>query len=538
MFARTILPVLVIFGTLLIVLTLIYGIYNIYENKKQIDQNWPQYKCKPYVFPFAGWLVGPSNTNPMNNFRECSWLIFQSFFDVLIAPFVSIITMIVTILTNFNQDIQNMRKMVNYIRSSIRSLALDIYQKIWDAYYRIAYIYKAFMKVFLNIFNIMQSSFDVLMYSYYSLSSLWNGPIGKSARFFGGVGQDVKEAGQDIGKFFCFDERTKIKMSNGKFKSIKKIDLGDELWDGGKVMSTYIFIQNHPEEMYVVVSDVDEDEVTDKPTIVSGSHLILENGQWIRVKNSSRAKPYYLVKNKHYSKKYIHSLRTSNSLIITSSGTFRDYDEINSQEINKNILINQILNLNYPSHRNINNFKAFYPYCEQSIESLSQQNTNYRPYFDGSCKIDMMGGSMKFMKDIAIDDKIFGGGRVIGIIRGCRENTLVYTYNLNGVEKGSVNDSKNESKNGSKNGVLKGDIICTQGAVVNNTKNHCWTHVYHDEHVTQVKNYDKNIMYSLLTEKGIISINNIIFKDHDVSTSFDPIVEKYIEDILNQSTNN
>ena len=119
-----------------------------------IDQNWPQYKCKPYVFPFAGWFIGPSTTDPMNNFRECSWLIFKSFFDVLIAPFIKIITMIVSILTNFNKDIQNMRKMVNYIRGSIRSIALDVYHKLWDAYYRIAYIYKSFMKVFLNIFKI------------------------------------------------------------------------------------------------------------------------------------------------------------------------------------------------------------------------------------------------------------------------------------------------------------------------------------------------------------------------------------------------
>src|SRR3990170_7503228 len=98
MTSRAILLIFLIFIGISLLSFLIYGIYYIYINKQTIDQNWPDYRCRPYVFPFAGWLIGPGTTNPVTNFRDCSWLIFKSFFDVLIAPFVNILQSILGIL--------------------------------------------------------------------------------------------------------------------------------------------------------------------------------------------------------------------------------------------------------------------------------------------------------------------------------------------------------------------------------------------------------------------------------------------------------
>ena len=481
MLAQSIFPVLVIFLTLLIVGTLLYGIWYIYENKKQINQNWPQYKCKPYVFPFAGWFIGPPDTNPMNNFRECSWLIFKSFFDILIAPFVKILSIIVTILTNFTKDIQNIRKMVSYMRNSIRHIATDIYSKLKDTYYRLAYVYKSFMRVFHNIFKTMQASFNALLYSFYSLASIWNGPIGGTARFF------------------CFDEDTLIKMADGSYQKIKNIQLGDKIY-GGEVLATYK-LDVDPKAMYFIF---DEKDVT-KKVIVSGSHLILEDNEWIRVENSKMAQPYERIIHNPYSKKCIYSLRTSSSLIYTNLEKiiFRDYDEINDGKINYTIFQNQIDYLNKDNHNDkIKDYSHFYfSKCKNNL---------YKPYFDANSIIDMKKYKRKKIKDIAIGDDTLSCGKVIGISKLLVKNTPIYQYKLN------IDNLP--------------DIYCTEGTIVKNILDNRWNKISDNQFTNPILNYTPQVMYSILTESGHIIINHIIFQDHDNNHRIQDIVDKYIID--------
>jgi len=384
MFLHAILPVLVIFITIITLSTLFYGIYYILENKKQIDANWPQYKCRPYVFPFAGILIGPNTTNPVNNFRDCSWLIFKSFFDVLISPFVQILTVIVSILTNFTNDIQNIRKMVAYMRNSIRSIALDTYSKIKDAYYRIAYVYKSFMKVFLNIFKTMQSSFNVLVYSFYSLSSIWNGPIGGAARFF------------------CFDEETPIRMFDGSYKPISHIHL-DDMTAGGRVTACYKFLANS-RTMYII-----------NGVAVSGSHMVLEDDKWIRVQDSK-----YAIGPINYQKKYIYSLQTTTSIIYTQSNIFRDYDEINDKTINFNIYLNQLYNLNNTNHTQMNPFIPIY--------NPKPIKETFKTLFDPYTKITLTNGTTKPICNVEVGDITSVSGKVLGIVKARRNDIPMYNY--------------------------------------------------------------------------------------------------------------
>jgi hypothetical protein len=486
MLVQSIFPVFLIFLILIIVVTLVYGTWTIYENKKKIDQNWSQYKCKPYIFPFAGWLVGPGTTNPGTNFRDCSWLIFKSFFDVLISPFVEILSIIVNILTNFTEDIQNLRKMVNFIRSSIRNIATDVYNKLKDTYYRLAYVYRSFMRVFSNIFKTMKFSFDSLMYTYYTLMSLWNGPIGGTARFF------------------CFDENTPIEMEDGTFKLIKNVELND-ITRGGKVLATYKF-ESDCQNMYILSDNKNH-------VIVSGSHPILEDGCWIRVENHSNAVPYPNI----YPNKYIYCLHTSTSKIYTHLNkiVFGDYDELIDAKDNYTIFYNQIEHLNNSVNVFSTDSSKKFKFKEYINMHNAISNNHFKPYFDPLTPLYLLNGKMIYIKDIKVGDILLNDGRVLGISKlSTDSNTKVYKIDL-----GKINDLL--------------PIYCTEGTIIKNIKNNIWNQVSRNIFSKLYPEYSKPIMYSILTESGTITINHLLFQDHDNNYNIQEEVDKFSIQRLN-----
>jgi len=356
----------------------------------------------------------------------------------------------------------------------------------------------------------MQSSFNVLLYSFYSMASIWNGPIGDTARFF------------------CFDGDTNIKMADHKYKKIKDIQVGDETM-GGKVLSTYKLKAN-PEDMYriatVYKSPTSENnklkqlKKRGRSVIVSGTHLIYEDGQWICVKDSKKSLPYSEVIGKPYNKQFIYSLRTSDSIIYTDirDVIFRDYDQINDYDINKNILDIQIYFLNNSNNSNNLDYyaKNFRQYISNNKQDINKSN-NFRPMFDANVKVTMKDGENKLMKDMKIGDEVLDGGKVLGVVKGLIENSPVYNFNFMNMTRTGMN------------------IKCSQGAVVYNLRTNKWHQVCRDEFAEKDEEYSNEIMYSLLTENGYFPIEFINFRDHDVNHECDPLVEDYMKKII---TNN
>ncbi|NBP57381.1 hypothetical protein EBU71_12770, partial [bacterium] len=51
----------------------------------EVKYDWPQYRCRPDVMPFAGWINAPEGVDPMEytkqNFMECSSNMTKGVFD-------------------------------------------------------------------------------------------------------------------------------------------------------------------------------------------------------------------------------------------------------------------------------------------------------------------------------------------------------------------------------------------------------------------------------------------------------------------------
>lgn len=150
------------------------------------------------------------------------------------------------------------------------------------------------------------------------------------------IGSTVANVGKKIAsavkKLFCFGPETEILMRDGSYKKIKDIQVGEEVELGGKVTLIEI-VESEDMHLYENVE-------------VAGNHAVFENGNWIRVKNSSKGQPL----NKSAETYYI---TTENHVVVTKGVIWSDSEELegamladddktlkelNSDVVRKNIL--------------------------------------------------------------------------------------------------------------------------------------------------------------------------------------------------------
>lgn len=419
------------------------GVY-VWENKKKIDSNWPQYKCKPYVIPLAGILVGPSNTNPTETFIDCMWSINQTFFGILISPFLDILGLLMDVLKGLTTDVQNLRKLATFMRDNMREIARDTYQKIYDSYSRIAFLFKTVMRVLYKLFDVFDNVFDVMLYAFYTTASIWNGPIG------------------GIVNFFCFDEKTPIKLKDGRIEEIRFIMPGDKLADGSKVIASMEFLAKDTKyniPMY-----------TYQGITVSGNHMVFNGNKWQYVKYCEDAKLY-----QNYNKKRIYCLVTDTGEITVNNIKFKDYWETNDRDLKIKM---------YKVVQNYLNMKMIYP-IEQIL--LHPSDHMYESGFSANTKIELSNGELRRIRNIEIGDETING-KIIGKVQIRDKKVKMYKYN---------------------------DIIVSGTTLV--MENYKWIPIYKSNKIEEVV-FSNNI-YNIFTEEGKININGNIFRDYEQENS-------------------
>ena len=285
----------------LIIGSLVYGYCVVDKHRQKYKQNWAKYRCKPYVIPFAS-VVGPPGTSITDNMEHCVTTMGKDMFDVFMHPWVTLMDMFKTILKEITMDIQDLRKMVYYIRQTMIDAINQLANKAYDLFWRLSVLYNTIKQLLLSIFYVMRALLKVLDYAFSTVASIWNGKIGSVARFF------------------CFDPETPIHLENGNILPIKDVKLGDKVIGGGKVLGLMKF------------SRCGMDMFNYRGTIVAGTHLVLEDGMWIRVEDSKYAK---IIND--YGERFIYCLHTENNRIVSNWTVFGDYFETGDLEINKKI---------------------------------------------------------------------------------------------------------------------------------------------------------------------------------------------------------
>tara|TARA_R110002033_G_scaffold152169_1_gene188858 strand:- start:436 stop:1773 length:1338 start_codon:yes stop_codon:yes gene_type:complete len=120
---------------------------------------------------------------------------------------------------------------------------------------------------------------------------------------------DVADGGAEAG---CFIKGTLITMADGTKKPVEQVDLGDEVAVGGKVFAVGRFLNT---ELYDY-----------KGIKVSGSHMVNEDGDWMRVRDTKHGKSLGDDENTVY------VFGSENRRILINDILFTDYFEIEDQE--------------------------------------------------------------------------------------------------------------------------------------------------------------------------------------------------------------
>ena len=108
--------ILIIFGLLFLVNILSVGI-------KNIEDNWPTYRCNPVVMPFAG-LFGQ---DVMSNFNYCIQNIQSSYLSYLTLPMNYNLNIIGNLGGSLTTQIQSLRSFIDNLRDSITSIIQNVF---------------------------------------------------------------------------------------------------------------------------------------------------------------------------------------------------------------------------------------------------------------------------------------------------------------------------------------------------------------------------------------------------------------------------
>jgi hypothetical protein len=261
----------------------------------------------------------------------------------------------------------------------------------------------------------------------------------------------------------CFDENTKITMNDGTQKNICEIKVGEILLNNNEVTSTFK-VTSEGSKMYILGN-----------IIVSNTHIVKYLNKWIPVPKHPKAVAYDA-----YDKPYLYCLNTTNKTIVIDEHLFTDWDEIYDNDIelvknNKYVKIDNLRDIHYELDGGFSEFT----------------------------QIKLKDGTIKYIKDILIDDILENGEKVYGLVEINGNNVKEqFEYNL-----------------GKKIVVIGGPniTICdTKIGQITTLDNEF------DSKCKLEKN--KSLLYHLLTDKKTFKIGDI--KLYDYNASIDILLEK------------
>jgi hypothetical protein len=109
----------------------------------------------------------------------------------------------------------------------------------------------------------------------------------------------------------CFPGDAQVKMADGKLKAIKDVELGEEVYLGGKVL-----------HMIKALNHSNDDIYNYNGVIVTGAHAVFEDTKFVRVYDSVAAEKIEM------DLPVVYNLTTQNHVMFVGDVLFADYEEV------------------------------------------------------------------------------------------------------------------------------------------------------------------------------------------------------------------
>ena len=347
--------VMFIFVTLFVFI--VFSYCKVMQTKESIANDWVNQRCKPQNMAFAGLITHPEGTSAFqytsDNFQYCVQNILTNITGYALEPFQYMIKSLTQVFQAISNSIQQSRELTNKIRNGVKVFAEDVMGRILNVMIPIQKMFISLMDIFQKTQGTMTAGLYTMLGSYYTLQALmgaileliikilvalviiivglwilpftWPAAASMSAVFtaiavplaiivyFMKEVLHIKTSG--IPKLRCFDELTLISLQNSNNIHIKDINVGDKLEDGSYVTAK-IKVTSFGMKIYKL-----------NGVIVSESHLVKYNNNWIRVGQHPNAEQI------KYNKPFLYCLNTSNKIIQLNGFLFSDWDEITNDKL-------------------------------------------------------------------------------------------------------------------------------------------------------------------------------------------------------------
>lgn len=432
--------------------------------KQHVIDNWGQYKCQPVYMVTAGFFGYDTATN----FQDCILSNTTKNASLSINPVLNISDLMGDVLGDMGGSLNFLRSGLADIQGFFGNILGSLTDRLTNLMTTIQVMVIRMKDLIAKLVGVFTTLIYTLMTSIATMNSMVAGPIGELA----GVA--------------CFHPDTRISLSNKYYVPISNIKIGDDLLEGGKVISIMRFKNNIPLHKY-------------KNILVSGDHLTLNQNNWTRVQDLEKI-------TTSEDMDIIHCLSTETNKIITFNNDsneqiFSDYIETSNHVLNSYIkeCVLRFLNGHFYQKENI-----LSKYQKQLEESAS--NNYYIFGFHKNTVIELLDGSFKKIHELQIGDVTSNNDLITGTIQHL--NLDKHFYDLDGV-------------------LVSGDQI-----------------VHHQGSYKLVKSISElqiieehQYLYQVSTDSGTIKIGNNIFRDHHESKdkNLNDYIDKLVLEYLNTS---
>lgn len=428
----------VLFIALTLFIFCIYTFFQAIQKREALVNDWTNQRCNPKYIPFAGFINAPDGKTAFEytgeNFQHCMQSILVNISGNILKPIEFLLAGVTNFFSMLSGTINQIRTVLSVLRDNIANFVQEILHRLLITVIPLQSIMIKVMDMFKKIQGIMMSSLYTMLGAYLTLKSLMGammelvirvlvimtivivglwaaGPAFWTAASVASIGYLGISIPLALVLYFmsdvlhiktsaipklrrCFDDCTLIKMYDGTFKKISDVEPGQLMENGTKITSKF----------KVDASNLKMYKLHD--IIVSETHIVKYNGQWIQIGDHPDA-----IKEIIYNKQFLYCLNTNSKEITINGIVFSDWDEIYGKELEyvlKYISSNKEVS-------NSNDRENIHRYLEVGLDI----DTNV--YLNDNTK--------KPIKYIKIGDKLSTKGTVYGIVE---------ILNSNGNEKGKV----------------------------------------------------------------------------------------------------
>jgi hypothetical protein len=491
-------PDLLITILIILIFFIIFSYFLVMNKLEPIKANWTNERCSPSVMPFAGIINAPPGTNKFTytaeNFNGCINRILETIISHALAPIYYVVNVFTKVFGQLVKSLQTMRDLLNKIRSNVNDVSVDLYGRSLNITVPIMQIFITLKDTLAKTDGIMSTGIFTLFGGYLTMKALigsiiqillnivimlvvfiailWIVPFTwgtaalltsitlpiavllgtisiQSAKIFNLTPKKVP-------KPRCFDEDTRIKMSDNTIKLIKDLEIGDVLEDGSKITG------------FMKSSTIDHTFYNLNGVIVTGTHRVhyLPKG-WILAQDHPAS---IIIEN--YKKEYMYCLGTDKKVILINDIIFGDWDELD------NIDLIEI----YANARHILPFYFMRKHVHEYLDGGFVPGT----------KIKLKNGYFIDIENIKVNDILEYGEKVMTIVK------------LDGKSLSGVYEYHFENK------IITGgpnlEITDINLGRIDTTK------------INGIKIKSPDYIYNLVTDIGTFYVNDICFYDYNSTT--------------------